>query len=105
MTVADSGPLIAFARIGQLDLLHQVLGEVVIPEAVYQEVVVRGRGQAGASEVEGSSWISRRTITNDKTLDSIPARLHSGERESIALAQQLGESLLIDEIRGRAVAQ
>ena len=37
MMVADSGPIIAFARIGRLDLLRQVVGELVIPPAVYDE--------------------------------------------------------------------
>ncbi len=41
MIVADTGPLIAFLQIGRLDLLQQVMGTVVIPEAVYEELVVQ----------------------------------------------------------------
>jgi predicted nucleic acid-binding protein len=33
MIVSDTSPLIAFARIGRLDLLRQVAGELVIPQA------------------------------------------------------------------------
>jgi predicted nucleic acid-binding protein len=39
MIVADSGPIIVFARIGRLDLLRQVVGELIIPDAVYEELV------------------------------------------------------------------
>jgi len=47
--VSNASALINLARIGQLDLLHQLYGELVVTEAVWQEVVVEGAGQtAGA---------------------------------------------------------
>ena len=52
MIVADAGPIIGFARIGRLDLLHQVVGELIIPDAVYEELVGRGRQRPGATDVE-----------------------------------------------------
>ena len=55
--VSSSGPLIAFAVIGQFDLLRQVYGSLSIPQAVYDEVVVQGAGQPGAAEVQGANWI------------------------------------------------
>ena len=36
MIVADSGPLIGFARIRCLDLLRQVVGDLTIPDAVHK---------------------------------------------------------------------
>ena len=84
--VADTGPLIAFARIRHLNLLQQVIGELIIPEAVYAE------------------WIQRRTITNQASISNLPSTLHAGERHAILLAQELGLGLLIDERRGRTVA-
>ena len=86
MMVADTGPLIAFARIRHLNLLQQVIGELIIPEAVYAE------------------WIQRRTITNQASISNLPSTLHAGERHAILLAQELGLGLLIDERRGRTVA-
>lgn len=49
MIVADSGPIIVFARIGHLDLLQQVVSELVIPDAVYEDLVIKGKGRAGAA--------------------------------------------------------
>jgi len=40
--VSNSSPLIALIRIGQLDLLRQLYSEIIIPEAVWHEVVVEG---------------------------------------------------------------
>jgi uncharacterized protein len=51
MIVADTGPIIAFARLGRLGLLSDVVGVVIIPDAVYEELVDRGQGRPGAAEV------------------------------------------------------
>ena len=104
MIVADSGPIIVFARIGRLDLLRQVVGELIIPDAVYDEVVVKGRSRPGAAEVEHGSWVQRRTVTDRAAVTQLRALLHPGEREAIVLAQELKAQLLIDEMRGRTIA-
>ena len=40
IVVADASPLIAVARIGRLDLLRSVFGQLLVPDAVWREVVV-----------------------------------------------------------------
>ena len=45
MIVADTGPLIAFARLGRLQLLRQVVRIIFIPDAVFDEIVTRGQGR------------------------------------------------------------
>ena len=45
--VSDASALINLARIGELELLRQLYGEVLIPQAVWREVVVKGAGQPG----------------------------------------------------------
>ena len=104
MMVADTGPLIAFARIRHFNLLQRVIGELIIPEAVYDELVGKGRQRPGAAEVERAEWVQRRTITNQASISNLPSTLHAGERHAILLAQELGLGLLIDERRGRTVA-
>ena len=39
MVVADAGPLIIWARLGRLDLLREVCGEVWVPKLVEREAV------------------------------------------------------------------
>ncbi len=73
----------------------------MIPEAVYEDLVIKGRGRPGATEVESSTWIHRRVVTDPATLAPLPSPLHLGERDAIVLAQELGAQLLIDERRGR----
>ena len=62
--VSNASPLINLARIGKLQLLHRLYGDLTIAEAVWQEVVVEGAGQAGADEVRNSPWIKRRAVKN-----------------------------------------
>ncbi len=38
IVVADSSPLIAFSRIGRINLLEELFGEIIIPDAVYHEL-------------------------------------------------------------------
>lgn len=104
MIVSDSGPLIGFARVARLDLLRRVIGEVYIPEAVYEEVVVRGERKPGATEIARATWIVRKPLDDLEWLRRLPGSLHAGEREAIALAWETGLPLLMDELRGRSHA-
>jgi predicted nucleic acid-binding protein len=45
IVVADTTPLLVLARIGRLDLIRDLYAEVVVPCAVYDELVER-RGTA-----------------------------------------------------------
>jgi predicted nucleic acid-binding protein len=84
--VSNASPLIALIRIGQLDLLRQLYGTIVIPEAVWHEVVVEGAYQPGAETVSSASWVERRTVTNRPLVHRLQQELDAGEAEAIALA-------------------
>lgn len=36
--VSDATPIISFLKIGKLEILNKLYGEVLLPEAVYKEV-------------------------------------------------------------------
>lgn len=103
--MADTGPIIAFARIDRLGLLEQVSGTLVVPEAVYEDLVVRGAGRPGAAAITRAGWIQQRSVSDRTAVEKLPPPLHRGEREAIILAEELGAPLLIDEKRGRRVAR
>jgi len=62
--VSDASPLINLARIGKLDLLRQLYGELFIPEAVWYEVAIKGAGQPGANEIKAAAWFKVQSVTN-----------------------------------------
>jgi predicted nucleic acid-binding protein len=104
--VSDSGPLLRFASINRLDLLRQLFGLVVVPGAVWSEVVEKGFGRSGSVEVSKAQWIVRAIPARTQLLTDLEQKLGKGEAEAIALAVQFddAEILLIDDRVGRRIA-
>ena len=76
----------------------------MIPETVYQEVVVGGRGQPGRTGIEQADWIVREAV-NDTTAVAALHSLGRGEAEAVILAvENPGALLLMDDRRGRLAA-
>ena len=101
--VGNAGPLIALARIECLDLLEELFGAVAIPPAVYAEVT-RNPDLPGAHVLEQASWLAIHEVGDQVAVQRLRFWLDAGESEAIALAQELGALLLMDERRGRAAA-
>ena len=55
--VSDSSTLIILSRIDRLEFLKVIFGQVFIPQAVYDDLVVKGKGKPGAKEVDTANWI------------------------------------------------
>ena len=104
--VSNASPLISLARIGKVDLLRDLFEVLVIPEAVWREVVIDGTGQPGAEEVASADWIMTVAVTNTDLVAALRQELDAGEAEAIALALE-GEAdlLLMDERLGRETAR
>ena len=106
IVVANAGPLIALARIGQLVVLPSLYREIRLPEAVRKEVVVAGEGRAGSEEIEGAEWVRWDCVCDKVGVGLLSDRLDAGESEAIVLAiEENADLLLIDEERGRRVAE
>lgn len=100
MIVADTSPIIALARIGQLDLLPALHGQVAIPRAVDEEITRHPHGFGGARP----DWIRVHDARPESSVAALRRKLGRGEAEAIVLAIGLGSRLLIDERTGRQVA-
>lgn len=96
--VSNSSPLIALEQIRQLDLLHALFGEIVIPDGVAAETV---------SAVQPRSWIRQRSLSLPLLPETLRPALGSGEREAICLAVEVTASAIIldDEPARRIAAQ
>jgi predicted nucleic acid-binding protein len=105
--VSDTSALTNLAAIDHLKLLHQLYGQVLIPEAVSRELKAIVPPVSGAVEVDMNSWLQVKTVSDRGVVERLhnESRLDPGESEAIALALELdADLLLIDERRGRAEA-
>lgn len=107
IVVSDAGPLIHLGAIERLELVHRLWPDVVVPEAVFREVTVRGAGLPGAAAVAAATWLSVVRPANGDVVSALLASgLHRGESEAIALAvERRADLLLIDERQGRLTAE
>jgi predicted nucleic acid-binding protein len=104
--VSNTSPITNLAAIRQLDLLQQLYTQIVIPEAVYNELTGVETPVPGTREVQDLDWIQVRPVVNPSFVIALQQEpLDLGEAEAIALARELNaDRLLIDERKGRAVA-
>jgi predicted nucleic acid-binding protein len=103
IVVSDTSPILSLALIGRLELLRDLYGTIVIPEAVRSELITTDQG--GAREVAQADWIITHSIEPDVALKLLLREVDRGEAEAIGLAVQLkADVLLIDERKARHLA-
>jgi uncharacterized protein len=103
--VSDTSCLLNLAIIGRLELLRELYGTMMIPTAVYHELVRKGAGMPGAAAIETAEWIVVKEPRNRALVKTLQMQIHPGEAEAIALALDLmADLLLLDERKARVVA-
>ncbi len=102
IVVADSSPLIGLLKIGHVDVLPNLYGNVVIPPEVASELSSPKRPMIVQTFMATMPhWFS---IQAPSTLEKITG-IDAGEIAAISLARELNaDLLLIDEAKGREEA-
>ncbi|MFT4269218.1 MAG: DUF3368 domain-containing protein [Xenophilus sp.] len=105
VVVSDSGPLIALAGCGQLELLVGVFDVLHVPQAVLEETTA-DRSRPGAVDI--AAFVQARAQVHADRDDPVYAaavgHLDEGEAQALSLAHALGCGVLMDERRGRQTA-
>jgi len=108
IVVSDTSPITNLAAINQLNLLQQLYSHLIIPKAVYNEMVKVDQLVPGAVEVQTLRWIQTQAVADSQQIVAIQLsqeNIDIGEAEAIVLALELkAHLLLMDERRGRTVA-
>jgi predicted nucleic acid-binding protein len=102
--VCNATPLINFAVINRLDILKATFGQIVIPQAVFDETTGSGfPGTQFVLQAIADRWLQVRPVL--AIAPTIPTELDDGEREAIALALETSaQRVLLDEREARQVA-
>jgi hypothetical protein len=108
IVVSDTTPLITLMKIDHLDLLEKAFGEIQIPEAVYTELTSNPRFQTEISQIQNCPFIHIQKISDERSVNLFrrATGLDIGESEAIILSDDIhADLLLIDEVKGRQVAE
>lgn len=112
IVVANSGPLMALGKLGLLELLPRLYGQVRLPTAVHTEVVVRG-GKWGYPDAFLTQVAIQRgqlvvvEVSDAELLPDIAALpLDTGEKQTLHFAlRDKADLVLLDDLKAREEAQ
>ncbi|MDO8368502.1 MAG: DUF3368 domain-containing protein [Saprospiraceae bacterium] len=103
IVVSDTSPVTNLIQLGQLQLLHQIFGVVILPESVFEELC---QVPEQKTILEQQGWIFIQKPSDTAWVEILKLELDRGEAEAIALAVELkAAALIIDERQGRNKAE
>jgi predicted nucleic acid-binding protein len=108
IVVSDTTPLITLMKVGRLNILHSLFGEVCIPKAVFSEVTGNETFENEADIIRNSEYIKVVMVRDQRQVEFLQRAtgLDLGESEAIIYADEIqADLLLMDEAAGRKVAQ
>ena len=103
--VSNTSPISNLAKVGRLTLLQKLYDTILIPSAVYHELLDERAGEAVITAVQAANWLRIQPVQNQELVGELRSRVNVGEAEAITLAIEVNASrILIDERLGRQVA-
>lgn len=108
IVVSNSSPLFYLYLLGRLDLLQKLYTEIWIPNAVYREMVLRGKDKGRAQAIDNAKWINLTVLKSSSKATDLCRKtgLDRGESETICLAfEKKADIVLIDERDAREYAE
>ena len=108
IVVADTTPIITLMKLQRLDLLEKLFDTMIVPNAVYEELVSNSNYLTEAQTVVECSFLKRLEASDRQSIKILRevVGLDTGESETIALAEEEhADLLIIDERKGRQVAK
>ena len=103
--IADSSTLITLLDTDNFTLLFDLFEEIIITDEVYNEITQKFYHKEKIDACILSSKLKLIAIEHNNMYEMLRKRLDAGESESIALAKKLELPLIIDERKGRKIAQ
>lgn len=105
MIVSDATAIIALINIDCFEILEAFKTPIIITSEVYNEVASHAYGKKVVDEKIINQVICIQDAHNKQFQNELTILLDSGEASSIALALETQYPLIIDEKKGRKIAQ
>lgn len=108
IVISDTTPIISLLKANQLELLQRLYGRVLIPGAVYGELIENPKYKNEAEIIKTMDFLKTVEVENIKSVSILRAvtGLDVGESEALIMYdEQKAELLLMDERKGRSVAK
>ena len=67
IVVSDTTPLISLLKINRIDLLEKLFGDVLIPQAVFDELTVNERFRLEADEIRQKKFFVVKPVNNPES--------------------------------------
>lgn len=98
IVVSDTSPISSLLIIGEIDLLQKLFGQVIIPVAVYTELL--------RTFPNVPKWLRVESAKDSVEVGHFQGLVDAGEAEAIQLAKEIrADRLLIDDYKGRKLAE
>ena len=108
IVIADTTPIITLMKLQRLDLLEKLFDTVIVPNAVFEELISNSNYLTEAKMVVECPFLKRLEVSDRQSIKILRevVGLDAGESEAIALAEENhADLLIIDERKGRRVAK
>ncbi|MDZ4679659.1 MAG: hypothetical protein SH848_03660 [Saprospiraceae bacterium] len=98
IVVSDTTALSTLYLIDRLDLLKQMFGQVIIPQAVFDELLELELSGYDINIFKKADWLIVKDANHHHLISELQKELDLGESEAIVLAlEKMADYLLIDE--------
>jgi predicted nucleic acid-binding protein len=102
--ISNTSPLFYLHRIGLLDLLRRLYGQVVVPDAVIAEIHAGAAQGEDVPDLKALAWIVQRSVLVPEVLRLV-TDLGEGEAQVLALALENPKALaILDDRLARSLA-
>jgi predicted nucleic acid-binding protein len=107
--VCNASPIINLSKINKLDLIEKLYQKIIIPGAVFKELIVRGHDKENIPAIKSlidNNIIDVQEVQSNALVRALEKDLDPGESAAIALAAEINAELIIlDERDARETAE
>lgn len=108
IVISDTTPIISLIKIGHLDILHKLYNNIIIPKAVYDELIINTDYEEEMHVIKKCTFMQIKVVEESLSLALLQRQLNLdlGESEAIVLANSMNADLIIiDERKARKIAK